>query len=339
MRPCFDAGNRYFTNWKVKDVVQATFFMYYNKHCKHRLASFYNMARMEETMNLEIANRLVALRKENHLSQEALAEKLGISRQAVSKWERAEASPDTDNLIALAKLYHISLDELLKIHEDEDDLIKDEPPDDAVESHGNDTEAEQVLNDTGKHSSDAGGRYEYGDDYTEDEGDKVHVGFDGIHVKDKNGEVHVSWRGIHVNDKRNDNEVHIDRNGIRVNGDKAECHIFTRGKDAELPLGIFAIVSYIIIGACFDMWHPGWLIFFLVPIISSLINAVHNHNPDLFAYPILVLLIFLYVGFIYHIWHPTWVVFLTIPLYYSFTGYVKRTRAKDSNDQENKTVI
>lgn len=55
-------------------------------------------------MNIEIANRLVELRKKNNLSQEALAEKLGISRQAVSKWERAEASPDTDNLILLVYL-------------------------------------------------------------------------------------------------------------------------------------------------------------------------------------------------------------------------------------------
>ena len=55
-------------------------------------------------MNIEIANRLVALRKANGLSQEALAEKLGISRQAISKWERAEASPDNDNLMALAPL-------------------------------------------------------------------------------------------------------------------------------------------------------------------------------------------------------------------------------------------
>ena len=54
-------------------------------------------------VNIEIANRLVKLRKENNLSQEALANKLGISRQAVSKWERAEASPDTDNLISLSK--------------------------------------------------------------------------------------------------------------------------------------------------------------------------------------------------------------------------------------------
>ena len=64
-------------------------------------------------MNIKLANRLVELRKQNKLSQEALAEKLGLSRQSISKWERAEASPDTDNLIALAEVYGMSLDELL----------------------------------------------------------------------------------------------------------------------------------------------------------------------------------------------------------------------------------
>ena len=64
-------------------------------------------------MNIEIANRLCKLRKEHNLSQEQLAEKIGVSRQAVSKWERAEASPDTDNLIALAKIYGVTVDQLL----------------------------------------------------------------------------------------------------------------------------------------------------------------------------------------------------------------------------------
>ena len=64
-------------------------------------------------MNIKLADRLVELRKEHKLSQEALAEKLGLSRQSISKWERAEASPDTDNLIALAEVYGITLDELL----------------------------------------------------------------------------------------------------------------------------------------------------------------------------------------------------------------------------------
>ena len=65
-------------------------------------------------MNIETANRLYQYRKKNNLSQEELAAKIGVSRQAVSKWERAEASPDTDNLILLAKLYGVTLDDLLQ---------------------------------------------------------------------------------------------------------------------------------------------------------------------------------------------------------------------------------
>ncbi len=74
-------------------------------------------------MNVEIASNLVKLRKKHGLSQEELAERIGVSRQAVSKWERAESSPDTDNLIALAKTYKLSLDEMInydgsKLYED-----------------------------------------------------------------------------------------------------------------------------------------------------------------------------------------------------------------------------
>lgn len=64
-------------------------------------------------MNLKIAETLQKHRKQHAYSQEELADKLGVSRQAVSKWERGEASPDTDNLIALAKLYQLSLDQLI----------------------------------------------------------------------------------------------------------------------------------------------------------------------------------------------------------------------------------
>lgn len=64
-------------------------------------------------MTREITERLTQMRRAKNMSQEELAEKLGVSRQAVSKWERAESAPDTDNLIALAKLYGVTLDELL----------------------------------------------------------------------------------------------------------------------------------------------------------------------------------------------------------------------------------
>ena len=58
-------------------------------------------------------NNLIRLRKEAGLSQEELADKLAVSRQAVSKWERGEALPDTDNLIRLARLYNVSIDEIV----------------------------------------------------------------------------------------------------------------------------------------------------------------------------------------------------------------------------------
>ena len=77
-------------------------------------------------MNIEIANRLVQLRKAHGLSQEELAARLGLSRQAVSKWERAEASPDTDNLILLSRVYGVSIDELLRT-EDEICLLYTSP--------------------------------------------------------------------------------------------------------------------------------------------------------------------------------------------------------------------
>ncbi|MDY5016262.1 MAG: helix-turn-helix transcriptional regulator [Eubacteriales bacterium] len=64
-------------------------------------------------MDLRTANRLRDLRRAKGLTQEALASLLGVSRQAVSKWEQGISSPDTDNLIALAKIYDLSLDELL----------------------------------------------------------------------------------------------------------------------------------------------------------------------------------------------------------------------------------
>lgn len=72
-------------------------------------------------MNIKMADRLVTLRKAHGYSQEALAAKLGLSRQAISKWERAEASPDTDNLMALAALYGTTLDALINT---ETDLIE-----------------------------------------------------------------------------------------------------------------------------------------------------------------------------------------------------------------------
>lgn len=62
---------------------------------------------------MTLGERISAFRRRQGLSQEALAEKLGVSRQSVSKWERNESLPETDKLPLLAQALGISLDLLL----------------------------------------------------------------------------------------------------------------------------------------------------------------------------------------------------------------------------------
>ena len=62
---------------------------------------------------MTLGQRIQELRKQHNLSQEALGEKLGVSRQAISRWEMDGAVPEVDKLIAMSKLFGISLDELL----------------------------------------------------------------------------------------------------------------------------------------------------------------------------------------------------------------------------------
>ena len=70
--------------------------------------------RKGSAMNIDIAQRLYELRRKHGISQESLATALGLSRQAISKWERSESAPDMGNLIALADLYGMTIDELIR---------------------------------------------------------------------------------------------------------------------------------------------------------------------------------------------------------------------------------
>ena len=64
-----------------------------------------------------LAEALKARRTAAGYTQEYVAEALGVSRQAVSKWENGTSEPSTSNLMALAKLYGLSVDELLRTAE------------------------------------------------------------------------------------------------------------------------------------------------------------------------------------------------------------------------------
>ena len=287
-------------------------------------------AQMGAYMNIEIANRLVNLRKANNLSQEALAEKLGISRQAVSKWERAEASPDTDNLILLARLYGVSLDELLRT-EDEIPMPEEEPEEKegtSSDDFAREWNSGDINDNTGVHIGKEG-------IYVQKDGNQVHIDWSGIHVAEEGGDdVRVDWRGVHINEHGKssfdrsafDNGGKDDWDGIHIVENGKEVFPGERGWHAEpklrFPTALIICIAYFVIGIAYKAWHPGWLLLLLIPILESLITAVKRRNASRFAYPVAALLFFLSLGFLYGNWMG-WIAFLTIPLYYSLVSFIK----------------
>ncbi len=198
-------------------------------------------------MNIQIANRLREYRRASGYSQEELAEKLGVSRQAVSKWERAEASPDTDNLIALAALYGVTIDELINgsteskvdaadgvdAGDDELEDLDDELDDlDDLDDIDEDDDLDDVDEDDDLDDDDGSYHHNgFGVHIGNDKGTHVHIGFGGIHIDDHKDHVHIDRHGIHIDDSDGDN-VHIDADGINVSEAAKEVKIMI--KDGKL---------------------------------------------------------------------------------------------------------
>ena len=75
-------------------------------------------------MNTTLGKRISTLRREKELKQDELAEKLGVSSQAVSKWENDQTCPDISLLPLLANIFNISVDELLTGQKAESPSVK-----------------------------------------------------------------------------------------------------------------------------------------------------------------------------------------------------------------------
>ncbi|MBR5975746.1 MAG: helix-turn-helix transcriptional regulator [Clostridiales bacterium] len=63
---------------------------------------------------MTIADRILSLRKSKGMSQEQLADAIGVSRQAVSKWESEQATPDIDKVVIMSELFGVTTDYILK---------------------------------------------------------------------------------------------------------------------------------------------------------------------------------------------------------------------------------
>ena len=74
---------------------------------------------------MKLSDKIVGLRKSNGMSQEDLAEKLDVSRQAISRWESGAAMPDANNILQLSKLFDVTTDYLLNDdYQSDNDLPK-----------------------------------------------------------------------------------------------------------------------------------------------------------------------------------------------------------------------
>lgn len=275
-------------------------------------------------MDITTANRLYELRKQHGYSQDELAEMLNVSRQAVSKWERSESSPDTDNLIALAKLYRISLDNLL----------------------GYTPQANEACDSKGETAD--GADNENNSDSTvsvESDGDKVHIDEDGIYIEDKNGEK-VTIKGgiakfvnkvvgnVHIDGKKTtvtDKEAHCDKDAPRVEIADGKIVVSEKDKTARIINDcvwgvsfLLATIAYLLIGFLCNLWHPGWILFFAPFILGGISNTITHRNASEFPIVFLTLAAYLLMGFLANLWHPGWVIFILIPAYYIVVEPIKK---------------
>ena len=280
-------------------------------------------------MDLAMAQRLVNRRKAAGLSQEALAAQLGVSRQAVSKWERSESSPDTDNLIALAALYGVSLDELLygEAAGDSDTEASDEA-EETEDTTDKDCHGDKPLVDIslahGIHVIDP------------DKGEEVHVGWNGIHVtNDRKGEeVHVGPDGVHVDTLEDDgHSVHTNADGtVTIDGEtfsswkEAHDKLDHHGKHFHTKLGrawnkfpfpALVALAYLVLGIACGTWDMGLFLVFLIPVYYAIGDFIDRRLLSKLigsVYPAAATAWFLYMWLCLGQPHPAWVILVTIPV-------------------------
>ena len=294
-------------------------------------------------MDLAMAQRLVNRRKAAGLSQEALAAQLGVSRQAVSKWERSESSPDTDNLIALAALYGVSLDELL--YGEAADSTDGSQADDVAQGSDAGTEDSDETEET----EDSAERANCSDKPLVDislahgihvvdpnKGEEVHVGWSGIHVANerKGEEVHVGPGGVHVDTlEDNGHSVHTNADGtVTIDGetfsswkeahDKLDHHgkhFHTKLGRAwnEFPFPALVVLAYLVLGIAYGTWTTGLFLVFLIPVYYALGDFIDRRHLSKLVdtiYSAAAIAWFLFMWLCLGQPHPAWVILITIPV-------------------------
>jgi len=212
-----------------------------------------------------LGNRLQELRKKSGLSQEAFAEKLGVSRQAVSKWECGASLPDTDNLITISNLYGVSLDELVGKKE----LSKTEEESIPAEEACNDNEPEDDEDEDDDDVDDAEAEAYYSNDGTEaDKKRKVLRALHSLPYPVFVTIVFLLW-GFLLDGWGIAWTVFIT---IPVYYSVLDC--FRTKKFSRFAYPVFITFIYCFIGMQWDGWHPWWILYVTVPVYYAIAAAI-----------------------------------------------------------------
>lgn len=226
-------------------------------------------------MNVEIAQRLAEMRREQGYSQEELASQLGLSRQAVSKWERAESSPDTGNLIALANLYRITLDELVRVEADIDDDVRFESTDKGSSAEVKAQEAVVAASAAAVQAAQAAVQAQNA------AAAQRKAAPDTAPTQSYGAEFPVAAQPPTPYAPPPANTT--PRPPVAPQRPVSSGNRGRRGPWLTFPYPVLCVFSYLVLGFIFGLWHPGWIIFLTIPLyywIASIIENDPNYREN-----------------------------------------------------------
>ena len=203
-------------------------------------------------------DNLYSLRKQKGLSQDELAEMLSVSRQAISKWERNESYPDTENLIAISRFFDVNINDL--INKSLDDIDKknltasesDEAKTTSTESDDEDGDSDEEIDIESSSSVSFWSSVPYSIAIT--------IAYLLWGFLSERGWA-IGWTLYVTIPVYYSIIVAIKHKSI-----------------SRFNYAVFATFIFLLFGMIYGIWHPLWIVFLTVPIFDIIADSIDKNN-------------------------------------------------------------
>lgn len=203
-------------------------------------------------MSIKQGEYLKKLRTENNLSQEKLGEKLGLSRQSISKWEQGNAVPDIENIMKLAKLYNVSVDSILNGEEDKKEEISTQETARLVQSETDVATKNEEQNETEKKKKHHSWVF-----YSYPVLMVILYSVIGVMFSPKGW--YIGWIILLT--------IPLYYTGVAA---------YNKKKPVIFCYPVLTVMIYLLGGFLFKLWHPLWIIFLTIPIFYIVATRKKN---------------------------------------------------------------